>query len=207
MRARTILTGLFLCAAAGGCQVIAQLNVLQVTGTGGAGAGGGAACADSMHCSPQQFCGVMGTCDPCGSAPGAMPGTTCTPGVGGCDGCATDGTCIVTCDAARCGPQKTLAVGTSRPLRVDCNGLCDDMTIQCMGPNRCDVVCGPGGCQNLTMMCSTQGPCTLTCNGASGGCTGAQLECGDNDCSVGYGMSTPGPMITPTCGHCGCQMP
>ena len=224
MRTRAIVgaLALFGSSVVFGCQVITQLNVLQVTGTGGAdggssGSGTGAAgsssssgtgaAADSGACTVNEPCKSMGAagvcvqppdggtmCAPCGATPTPMP--TCPAGAS-CAYCDA-GTCVQTCDG---GCQTTTLDATNSPVQLVCNGMgsCSNMTIECNGPFPCEVECN-GGCENLTLKCDTAGPCTLACGDMS--CLDAGVICGNNSCSVTCTQMGPGSV---TCGNsCSC---
>jgi hypothetical protein len=175
-------------AAAAGCQIIAQLTVLEV-GTGGAGTGGstssrnssssgGADCMMAPGCPDGSIClpgppGMpsMTTCEACGAAPA---GGVCPMG---CDSC-TQQTCFKSCGDAAC--SMTLLAQTSG-VKLHCaSGQCTSI-ITCQGAYPCEVDCDMGACTGLTMVCDV-GPCVLDCAGM--GCMNATLTCGDNRCTI-----------------------
>jgi hypothetical protein len=194
-----ILTAGLAAIAAGGCQILAGLTVLQA-GTGGAGGGPTQAMCGGKLCDPDQLCGMMGMmCVPCDMPP-QMP-SMCTVG-GLCTACLTDGTCVVDCTKMNCPLVMNLP---PMPVQVECGGQCNpgaqnnNTQIACNGPFPCTVHCGVGGCAMMQMQCSKDGPCKLRCDAM--GCNMANLTCGDNDCDVTNFKppSAPAPPVHQLC--------
>ncbi len=167
-------------------------------------------CTARSDCAATSYC-VFGKsqCASCGVFP---PGPfNCTAGAGNCESCdgANNNTCVKTCDVANeCSgpPPFSITLGAfgmgAPPSRLECGGQCNGATVTCQGPNPCEVVCGPGGCNNLHLVCDINGPCKLTCHG-NNSCNGATVSCGDNACDIACDMPTA---IDRTCGDaCSCQ--
>lgn len=218
------LTLMLACSSAGfGCQIVSGFTVLQITGgtdgtggsggsggsggtggtggTGGSGGQSGETCTESSGCKATEFCVTpKKMCIACGSFP---PEISCTPGAGRCEICDADKTCITTCDAlGECTSDRMLDSSKS-PARLDCGDRCNDITLGCLGPYPCEVVCGSGGCNNLILNCGADSPCKLTCTGA--GCPIATLHCGNNACEASC-PSGSSAVVTQVCnGSCGCK--
>ncbi|MEO7327552.1 MAG: hypothetical protein ABI193_03165, partial [Minicystis sp.] len=167
-------------------------------------------CAQRSDCTADGFC-VFGKsqCANCGSVP---PGPySCTPGVAGCESCdgANNNTCVKICDSVgECSGPPPFSItlgnfGMGVPAsRIECGGQCNGATVTCKGPNPCEVLCGPNGCNNLHLICDVNGPCKLTCHG-NNSCSNATITCGDNACDASCDMPTN---MNHPCGQaCSCQ--
>jgi hypothetical protein len=209
MRTRTLVAGLTLAlaasTAAGGCQIIAELNTLQVVGTGGAGptstgpttgstgSAAGCQCTDGFGCvaggttcnttcTQDSECAKGYTCAPAG--PGGMPASQCLACGGSPMGrCMEggDGGCA-SCDGQTC--VTTCSAGapctgtSSAPFVVDAT----------MAPARltCDSTC-----TGSTILCVGVFPCEVDCPMGSGGptCgTKTTIECGGGPCTLACDM-------------------
>ncbi len=133
-----------------------------------------------------------------------------------------DATCVEEhpgTDQEACLMQDATGLGTGpvslsamvRPGFLDCaDGECGDLTVNCMGPHLCAVLCGAGSCDGLTLNCASIGPCLLECTDtAAGTCDNLALNCGDNRCELAIApMSSPMPMPDVECGGaCECVLP
>jgi hypothetical protein len=164
----------------------------------------GNACTTS--CTPTEGCangticitppGTSGFCATCGWTP--PPGMCMT-----CESCNAD-LCTTKCDQpGECTQNRTLEPMMGVRQRLECNDQCNDITITCMGPSPCEVVCSSGGCQNLQLKCDPVGLCNLVCNGSS--CVGATMVCGLNACTA---TCDSGASVDQQCGSaCECSKP
>jgi len=193
------------CNGTGACSSSTPMKCPANYGCAADGKSCATTCTATTGCSATGFCitpAVPPTCTGCGS----MPGMPSCPGSGGsCETCAVGGTCVKTCDATNeCnGPasppiQADAGMG---PVRILCGSQCNGLSINCMGPFGCEIVCDNGGCNSLTILCSADGPCKLTCTGTS--CPAVAMKCGDNECSAS--CSGASSVVTQACnGSCGC---
>ncbi len=160
-------------------------------------------CSSFADCSSTGFCVTpVGKCDACGIYPPGAP--ACTPGSTTCETCSGD-TCVETCDdVGECnGSTKVINAGMGA-ARLVCNGQCNGITINCVGPHPCEVVCDSNGCNDLTMNCSNDGPCRITC--ADTGCTGKGviMKCGENECGAKCTGDSSAKVDQACGGSCGC---
>ncbi len=235
MRTRTILSGLTVVllttAAAGGCQVIAELNTLQVGTGGGAGTGtgSGASCHPGTQCSatcegsmsaPASPCTAEGTCavspTPCPSGFGCADETSCNTTCTSTSQCAKGNVCY---PAAPNGGPASECVACGVP---HVGGMCSTSCASCED-GTCTTTCGAGtSCAGTgaapLVVDATTGAAKLTCDST---CSNSTIQCKglfpcEVDCPPGSGTEPPtcsgmtllcdlGP-CTLTCDMMGCSM-
>ncbi len=208
MRTRTIVAGMTLAlafTAAGGCQIIAQLNTLQVGTGGGPGADGGAPCQPQAPCggtcmgstlTPSGICGADGTCP---SVPQACPSdfacadeTKCNTSCGPNADCAAGHICYPQGIGGGSGSQCMACGDTPKAMCTQgpslCTGTCDPSS-----PGTCDTTCD-GGCAGTFTLNAVTFAAKLTCDAS---CASSTIKCMglfpcEIDCpSLGTGMGTP----------------
>jgi hypothetical protein len=160
-------------------------------------------CTSFDDCSSNSFCVTPnGKCAACGVFPPDSP--ACMTGAGGCETCDGD-LCVETCDAiGECnGSTKVVNAGMGA-ARLVCNGQCNGITVNCVGPFPCEVVCDSNGCNDLTVNCSNDGPCKITCSDT--GCTGKGviMNCGENECGAKCTGDSSAKVDQACGGSCGC---
>ncbi len=183
-------------------------------------ASGGVPC-DGGTCEPGEFCEVQDTpgagqeenCRECGLVPPTPPVDQCPPF---CTNDCADDTCVADCavETQHCGGEIPFEIFldpklTHMTLLCPSDGIpCSSVTVTCLGPandegtgkHDCHVVCdGFGACGGMHLDCSNHsGRCILEC--VNGGCTGATVTCGSNECiACGEGSDAIGPAPNGTC--------
>ncbi len=103
-------------------------------------------CSSFADCSSTGFCVTpVGKCDACGIYP--LNGPACTPGSTSCETCSGD-TCVETCDdVGECNGSTKVVNAGKGAARLVCNGQCNGITVNCVGPFPCEVVCDSNGLQ------------------------------------------------------------
>ncbi|MEP7122702.1 MAG: hypothetical protein ABJE95_17390 [Byssovorax sp.] len=223
MRTRVLLTSLLLALVSGlstgGCQVLAGLTVIEITGstgTGGQGSTGssscvpcanGEACNDSSDCQ-SGYCAKSDEAKPGVCAATKKPGIECTKGEECGLGYCTDGVC---CNVAHCADEcqtcSASGTGVCGPTKgATCGASCGDGLVQ-GGTCGADGKCGP---LTPTKMCESSGGCnpaTLTCNST---CTSSSDCSSEGFCAMGVGHCAPCNVSPPdptkcTVGQNGCD--
>jgi hypothetical protein len=198
MRTRAILGilgSVLLVDLAAGCQIIAQLNVLQVGGgttttTGTGGTGGASSTSSSTSTSSGASSTSSSTSSSSGSS-GFVCGSdagSCSASSGGTMGCPTcsGNVCQAPCNSSmNCTTNGTVIPTTMGGTAIQCTDTtCKGVTFTCTGTNLCEVDCkNSGSCQGLTLKCG-DGPCRLRCDKMA--CSGTTIECGQNSCDTEY---------------------
>ena len=223
MRTRTIVAGLTLAlaasTAAGGCQIIAELNTLQVIGTGGGMSGAtstSGTTSSGAPCTPGTACGATcegstvtppGSCGPkgaCSSQPTpCMDGFACVAGGTTCNStCTEDSQCAAGHVCAPAGPNgmpasQCLACG-GYPMGMCMAGVDGGCASSCDGAT-CVTTCGAGtSCAGTSqaplVVDATKAPARLVCDST---CLGSTILCkGVFPCEIDCPMGSGGP----TCG-------
>jgi hypothetical protein len=210
MRTRAFVTALLVVlaclASAGGCQVLAGLTVLQITGStsstgaGGEGGGGscapcdnGKACSDSSECQ-STFCfksGGEGTTGICKAT--KKLGLECTLDEECGTGYCTDGVC---CNVADCGNECQKCAASTGDCKASAGATCG-------------ATCGDGEVTAGT--CDSKGECAMlmtTKCGSGAGCNPATLKC-DGSCSTSSDCASDGfcTVNMQKCAPCGVSPP
>jgi hypothetical protein len=176
-------------------------------GAGGAGGEGtpcgGATCDSGDFCEPQST-----MCVDCGHQPMMQ---SCMPNDEAmiCGGICMGPDCVRDCSGGSCTGTITVGSMTAQApmVVVSCPdvGDCDDLTVQCAGPSRCSVACGPDACSNLVLKPASPmdpAPLRLSCL-APTSCMGASVECGINECIIeGVGSGNGARVCGNTCSTC-----
>lgn len=220
MRTRAILalliSSLALSTATGGCQIIAQLNVLQVTGgSGGTGGTGGASTSSTGGATTSTTSTASTTTSTASSTTSSTSsGGTCGEDAGGactqgnppdCPQPCMNGRCNLLCMSQMCPPDGSIHAENA-PATMGCqDSTCNNKTFTCFGSYLCELDCTTAGsCVNTKLVCA-DGPCRLTCAGMA--CMGATLQCGNDACDATYYQPAEagGPPVDQVCGHsCSC---